>query len=173
MIMKTIKPKSMKVFLFLLLLSIKYEVFSQTTINASANSVVLNGTRFDYSIGEMSLINTQHNAGLIVTQGYLQPEMSSNSSIALSSLYNNILVYPNPTENRLILELDANLFSSFSYQLLDINGKVVISKTETSMQNKYILDLSPFVAGTYLLSVMVKKKDLTTEKLSYKIQKVG
>ena len=83
--------------------------FCQQAINVSGHSATINGLKFDYSIGEMTLVTTEKNATLIVTQGLLQPNSSGsgantnpgNTNISLSDL---IKVYPNPTDNILFVE---------------------------------------------------------------------
>jgi hypothetical protein len=81
----------------------------------------------------MTLVSTERNANLIVTQGLLQPNGSrngtqaqpGNTQIASSDL---IKVYPNPTENILNVESFENAEAAISYQLFDATGKVVLSE---------------------------------------------
>lgn len=46
---------------------------AQSTLNVAGNSAKINGMTFDYSIGEMTLVSTERNANIIVTQGYCNP----------------------------------------------------------------------------------------------------
>ena len=154
--------------------------FSQTTINAASNSAIIDGNIFDYSIGEMTLVSTERNANIIVTQGYLQPNAASSSSptddsappSSLANLANKVSVYPNPTENILYIEMEETSKGSVSLQLLDATGKIVLRKTENFVEgnNKYSLDLSAIAAGNYYL-LLRNSNAVANKELSYKIQK--
>ncbi len=154
--------------------------FCQQTINVSSHSATINGLRFDYSIGEMTLVTTERNTNLIVTQGLLQPHGSGsgtqsqpgNAAMPLSDM---VKVYPNPTTNILFVESVENADADISYQLFDAAGKVVISKTIAlkAGPNKFSLDLESFAAGAYYLMVRKPNAQGNLENYSYKIQKTN
>jgi hypothetical protein len=153
---------------------------AQQTINVSSHSATIQGNTFDYSIGEMSLITTEKNTNLIVTQGFLQPNIlpngvqtpPSNMPIALSDL---IKVYPNPTENILNVESIESVDAEISYQLFDATGKVVLSEKASwkAGNNKVSLDLKNFAAGSYYLMIRKPNTNGIPENFSYKIQKTN
>lgn len=173
---KTIYLFSLLTFLFL---SAK-NADAQQTINVSSHSATIQGNTFDYSIGEMSLITTEKNTNLIVTQGFLQPNIlpnevqtpPANTPIALSDL---IKVYPNPTENILNVESIENADAEISYQLFDATGKVVLSEKAfwKAGNNKVSLDLKNFAAGSYYLMIRKPNANGNLENFSYKIQKTN
>ena len=154
--------------------------FCQQGINVSSHSAIINGAKFDYSIGEMTLVTTERNANLIVTQGLLQPTGSGsgtqsqpgNTQIALSDL---IKVYPNPTENILNVESIENADAEISYQLFDATGKVVLSEKAMwkAGNNKVSLDLKNYAAGSYYLMIRKPNANGIQENFSYKIQKTN
>ncbi len=154
---------------------------AQQTLNIAGNSAKINGMTFDYSIGEMTLVSTERNANLIVTQGMLQPQVSGSvandesGNTTLSVLLDNIKVYPNPTQNSLFVETHETQVADYSYQLMDGLGKVVLQKegqTQVGL-NKFVLDLQSYAAGTYYL--MLRKPNPTgqLENYSFKIQKIN
>ncbi|MEZ5047343.1 MAG: hypothetical protein R2831_10170 [Chitinophagaceae bacterium] len=49
-------------------------------MNVASHTATIQGMTFDYSIGEMALISTEHQSKLIITQGLLQPSNASSSS---------------------------------------------------------------------------------------------
>lgn len=173
--------------LFFAILFISSGTFCQQTINASSNSSTINGLRFDYSIGEMTLIQTDRNANIIVTQGFLQPltnnlESSSSGSSTqtppitqdlLSS--DNIKVYPNPTENILNVESIEFATTTIRYQLFDGIGKLLINESLIwqAGPNKFLLDLKSYAAGTYYLMISKPNTNNKIENLSFKIQKTN
>ena len=154
--------------------------FSQQAINVSSHSATINGLKFDYSIGEMTLVTTERNANLIVTQGLLQPIGSGsgatanpgNTSIALNDA---IKVYPNPTENILFVESIENADADISYQLFDATGKIVLSEKISwkAGPNKFSLDLKNYAAGAYYLMIRKPNAQGNMENFSYKIQKTN
>ena len=154
--------------------------FCQNTLNVSSHSATINGATFDYSIGEMTLVSTERNANLIVTQGLLQPNGSrsgtqaqpGNTQIANSDL---IKVYPNPTENILNVESFENAEAAISYQLFDATGKVVLSENAIwqAGTNKVTLDLKNYAAGSYYLMIRKPNANGIIENFSYKIQKTN
>jgi len=155
--------------------------YCQQTINVSGHSATVNGMKFDYSIGEMTLVSTEKNANLIVTQGFLQPN-SSGSGANQSNPGSNPLsgtdlvkVYPNPTENILFVESLENADAQISYQLFDASGKIVLSeKIEWKAgPNKLSLDLKNYAAGAYYLMIRKPNASGTVENYSYKIQKTN
>jgi hypothetical protein len=159
---------------------ISSDAFCQHTLNVSSYSAAIKGATFDYSIGEMTLVSTERNANLIVTQGLLQPNGSrngtqaqpGNTQIASSDL---IKVYPNPTENILNVESFENAEAAISYQLFDATGKVVLSENAIwqAGTNKVTLDLKNYAAGSYYLMIRKPNANGIIENFSYKIQKTN
>jgi hypothetical protein len=154
--------------------------YAQTTINAASNKAVINGVTFDYSIGEMTLVTTERNNNLIVTQGYLQPQPNSSSNDGqavqthFDDLADQIKVYPNPTENLLFIETNDAIADQVVFQLLDATGRVVLRKNEEQAigSNKYSLNLSALAAGSYYLILQRATKNSQENTLSFKIQKL-
>ncbi len=154
--------------------------FSQQTINVSSHTAKINGMTFDYSIGEMTLVSTERNAHLIVTQGLLQPGTVNNGNTptvaqGAMSLNDQVKVYPNPTENILFVESIENADHEISYQLFDAAGRTILNE-KTNWQagvNKLSLDLRHYAAGAYYLMLRKPNTQGELENFSYKIQKTN
>ena len=174
------RKKQITIACIVALSALSFNSFAQQTINVSSNSATINNMQFDYSIGEMTLVTTERNANLIVTQGLLQPNGSgtgtqsqpTNTHLSNADL---IKVYPNPTENILFVESMDNLDALISYQLFDATGKVVLSKeiNQKAGANKLTLDLQTFAAGSYYLMLRKPNADGNLENYSFKIQKTN
>jgi hypothetical protein len=162
--------KKQKQFLLLLgLFFISKISYSQGAINVTSNTIKINGIIHDYSIGEMTMITTEMNANLIVTQGILQPgnfTKKTNDEILKSDLIDFVKVYPNPTENLLFVEL-LNAENA-TIQLFDAVGKMILETKSTTQ--KSTIDLSPYSTGNYYLVVFSPNNQ--TQKMSFKIQKI-
>ena len=67
-------------------------------------------------------------------------------------LDNTIHVYPNPTEGLLNVDLPATS-GSVTLRIIDLYGKVVLTKTNEHNNRNLQIDLSEFAKGTYLLAI--------------------
>jgi len=173
---------------FLLLFMLTHErVFSQQLFNVCSHSAIINHTHFEYSIGEMSLITTERNTNLILTQGQLQPLIRINgldnqsnlnqqtNTSADYSMSDRIKVYPNPTENILNIESIENLSNEISYLLFDALGKVILSEKLMWNEglNKVTISLKNYTSGSYYLIIRKPNTNGLLENFSYKIQKIN
>jgi|LakMenEpi03Aug12_release.lakeMendotaPanAssembly.Ray.scaffolds.fasta_scaffold676414_2 hypothetical protein len=151
----------MKRYLLFILPLISIKASAQQTINVASNSVKINGMNFDYSIGEMTLVNTIKNTNLIVTQGFLQPEFNSsmndgNSTEAtLNTFEDQLNLYPNPTNNILNIDFNESRIIQYNYQLLDGLGKIIFSNAAITNIgfNTIKIDMHSYAAGTYFIIV--------------------
>ncbi len=154
--------------------------FAQQTINVSSHSATINGLQFDYSIGEMTLVSTERNPNIIVTQGLLQPIGSGSGASAqpgntVLAQTDAIKVYPNPTENILFVESIEDADADISYQLFDATGKVVLNEKIfwKAGPNKFSLDLKNYAAGAYYLMIRKPGAQGGIDNFSFKIQKTN
>lgn len=151
--------------------------FSQNALNVAGNSATINGITFDYSIGEMTIVSTERNANLIVTQGLLQPtslgSKTESTPTSHSLTFDRVKVYPNPTTDMLYVESFEDNESTADYQLYDATGKLMISKNVPLQvgANKISFDMQSYAAGTYYLMIKQSKDENST--LSFKILKTN
>ncbi len=160
------KKKSQHLLLVLLLFC-SGSIMAQSTLNAASNRVTIQGQIFEYSVGEMTLVNTERNPHLIVTQGYLQPASgtqvhSQDAANGLSAFASGVRVYPNPTSDWLNMEFAET--TPEKILLLDASGKT-IQKAEPGSSVR--MNLSALASGNYFLMIY------GPETLSYKIQKLN
>ena len=114
-----------------------------------------------YSIGQVVYTtNTGSNGN--VAQGVQQPyEISTTVGINETTINLEMSVYPNPTTNYLTLKTEDN--TNLSYQLYDIQGKVIEAKKVNSNATNISLEGKP--TATYFLSVMKENKPVKTFKI--------
>ena len=68
------------------------------------------------------------------------------------------LFYPNPVSHR------ANISSAIKhYQIIDVNGKVVLSKFINNTLSEHTINLSNLPAGIYFLRAVVLNDDIVTK----------
>ncbi len=147
---------------------------SPTIINSAGGTGIINNFIFDYSFGELTLINTFSTPKLIVTQGLLQ---TKTDTVAIGIVKNDylptIIVFPNPTQQQICFESTYQACGELSYELLDISGKQIVCKQLIIPigKTKEIIDLNNLPGGMYLLKIMVKQgKDAFIQ--TSKIQKI-
>lgn len=124
---------------------------AQEAITTSGGNASGGGGFASYSVG-LILYTTYVGANVSVAQGVQQQyEISVVTEIEEAKGINlSISVYPNPTTDIINLEVGASSklsIESLSYQLFDINGKLLLTNKFEPEQTK--IDLSNFILATY------------------------
>ena len=92
---------------------------------------------------------------------YGQSSLSLNENVHQS----NIRIYPNPTKDKLIIDLSLSKETSTMLVLVDINGKVLQQHQYSNTIEE--MDLTNYSTGTYLLHISANDQHLQT----FRIQK--
>jgi len=142
--------------LLLLLLCLPFIGFGQVTtpsvISTSGNSYNSGGVIMDYTLGEI-VVETHINSTTILTQGFHQGVLNVTTSVDDFDIKTKI--YPNPTTNFIIIELEKNVIADIL--VYDINGKIVI-KDKLRDEKQKQLDFSFLTQGNYLLHINIADK---------------
>ena len=137
---------------------------AQESVNTAGGNASGSGGSASYSVGQVAYqTNTGTNG--FVAEGVQQPyEISVVSAINETIGINlSVSAYPNPTTENLILIIDEFALSNVSYQLYDLNGKVLHHKRITSNQTSIVMgDLVP---ATYFVKVTKDNKEVKTFKI--------
>lgn len=155
-------------------INIRAQSLSPTILNSSGGSSAINGILYDYSFGEMTIIQTFSSSKLIVTQGLLQTKTDTAATGINDNSLNKpkITVFPNPTQQLVSFESEYQANGKLYYELIDIAGKLVASKQLSFSPGKVkeTIDLSNLPAGTFLLKITIDQgKEIFTQ--TSKIQK--
>ncbi len=148
------------------------------TLNAAGNSISLAGNTYEWSVGEMVLINTATVGNLTVTQGVLQPLIIEEDTTGISNketklTQSQLHIFPNPTENIIYLKPNLQPNTNLSITIMDIQSRVLLKK-EIFLNNgneQQEINLSGMAAGMYMLNVFAKEPNREFFN-SYKINKV-
>ena len=127
------------------------QVTTPTVITNSGGTFSNNSIIMDFSIGELAVQTLQNNE--ILTQGFHQGDLTVSTSIENIAIKTKI--YPNPTTNFLIIELEKNVNAELL--VYDINGKIVI-KNKLNEEQKKQLDFSFLTQGNYFLHINIEDK---------------
>lgn len=99
----------------------------QTTVSAGGDASGIGGT-FSYSIGQV-VYTYNYGTDVIVAQGVQQP--FEISILGLDNYQINLVMqtYPNPTKDYLVLNVHALDLSNMIFQLYDVNGRLIETRT--------------------------------------------
>jgi hypothetical protein len=128
-----------------------------------------------YTIGEMPLVTTEKNNGLVITQGILQPVPFIADTAYECYSQTEVKVYPNPTPGIFNLKLNLLKKGKVKTLLFDATGKLVqtseFSYITFSIMAYNIQNLSN---GVYYLQLFFTEEgNNKAKKCSYTIQKVN
>lgn len=158
-----------KVYTLLTILITGYTSFSQEAFTSTSGSGQAGNIIFDWSLGEMTLVNTVQNGNLMLTQGFYQGKMIM---LTLSNTIGNgeLIVSPNPTPNDLHVQTGFLQAGKLSLRLFDAQGKLLYQNEEavTSFNTKTI-HLSAYASSMYLLQAVFTPDSGEARKRTYKI----
>jgi hypothetical protein len=134
---------------------------AQESPTASGGEATGTGGTASYSVGQV-VYTTNTGTNGSVAQGVQQPyEISTTVGINETSIHLEMSVYPNPTTNYLTLKVEDN--SNLSYQLYDLQGKVIENKKVNA--NSTIITMEALPKATYFLRVTDNKNTVKTFKV--------
>ena len=159
--------KRLKLIAVLLLEFLLTGVQAQETSTATGGNASGSGGSVSYSVGQV-VFNTNIGTNGSVAQGVQQPfEISVVTGIAEAKGINlSVSAYPNPTADFLNLKVDASptlSIQSLSYQLYDMNGKLLENKNLESNETSIVM--SNLVPANYFLKVIQSDKEVKTFKI--------
>jgi len=128
------------------------QILSPSVVSSSGASYSNGGVIMDFTLGEI-VIETFSNNANILTQGFNQGIIKIVLSV--SDIDIKTKIYPNPTTNFIIIELEKNVNADIL--VYDINGKIVIKDKLNDEQQKQ-LDFSFLNQGNYLLHINIADK---------------
>jgi hypothetical protein len=140
---------------------------AQEAITATDGNASGSGGSVSYSVGQI-VYTTNTGTNGSVAQGVQQPyEISVVTGLKEAKGINLICsAYPNPTTDFINLKVDASTtlsIQSMSYQLFDINGKLLENKKIEGNETSIVM--SNLVPATYFLKVTHDNQEVKTFKI--------
>ena len=141
---------------------------AQVNLNASGGNASGTGGTVSYSIGQVVYTTNNGGANGSVAQGVQQPyEISVVTAIKdTKGITLQCSAYPNPVAESLKLKIESSDFdfSTLSFQLFDITGKLLESrKIESNETNIFMKNLVP---ATYFIKITDGSKEIKTFKIN-------
>jgi hypothetical protein len=137
---------------------------AQNAATAAGGDAAGSGGSLSYSIGQSTYTTVSGTTGT-VAQGVQQPyEISVVTSLeSAQNIDLGLSTYPNPTTSFLNLKVGNSALARLSYQLLDVNGKTIltgqVTGTETRIVTEHLSD------AVYFLKVADNNNEIKTFKI--------
>ena len=148
------------IYLIIIILVNSLSLLAQNGTVASAGKASGNGGYVTYSIGQVNYISVSGNNGK-VAQGLQQSyEIMTIQDGAKTS---TITLYPNPTTDYIVLNIQNTDLKSMSYSLFDAPGRVI--KNEKLFEAQTEISMLSLANGTYFIKVMATADDIKTFKI--------
>ncbi len=137
---------------------------AQESINATGGRASGSGGTVAYSVGQVVYTTNTGTSGS-VAQGVQQPyEISTVTGLEeAKGISLSVSAYPNPTTDYLTLSIGEFEISNLSYQLYDMNGKIL--QSEKIADNQTNIVMSNLVSATYFVKVIQGNKEVKTFKI--------
>jgi len=134
---------------------------AQQTVTTTGSEATGTGGTASYTVGQVVYTtNTGTNGN--VAQGVQQPfEISTTLGISETTINLELSVYPNPTTDFLTLKVEKT--DGLTYQLYDLQGKIIESKAVNSPSSNISLEAQP--TSIYFLKVTKNKQIVKTFKI--------
>ena len=114
------------IIIILLIILSSFRIMAQQAINASGANATGSGGSVSYSVGQV-LYTTNSGSNGSSAQGVQQPyEISTTLSLPEANDIRLMSVYPNPTTNRVVLNVGNYGTTNLSLQFIDINGRILL-----------------------------------------------
>lgn len=148
------------VLLKLFILSFLVPVKSQSVlvvpevVNASGGTFNNGNYIFEWSIGELSMVETFSKNETIVTCGFFQPVVKKRPSNPPSEINIEFDVYPNPVTSTVTVQF-TGINGNLQLVLTDATGKVLQKQQylNSGGSGNYSFNMSPYARGNYFLTV--------------------
>ena len=137
---------------------------AQQSINATGGDASGGGGSVSYSVGQV-VYTTHTGTSGSVAEGVQQPyEISVVTGLEEAQSINlSVTAYPNPTTDYLTLRIDEFEISNLSFQLYDMNGKLLQNEKITGNQTSIVM--SNLLPATYFVKVIQGNKEVKTFKI--------
>jgi len=142
----------MKKIFTIAILTLSVSAFAQETVPATGGDATGAGGSSSYTVGQV-VYTTNTGTNGSVAQGVQQPyEISTAVGIEVTEINLELVAYPNPTTNVLNLNIGNYNNEKLTYQLYDMQGKLLDSKKVVNNSTTIVMHELP--KSTYLLSVL-------------------
>ena len=165
------------VIVFFFIYSSSAQSIAPSIINSSGGTYKSGYYQFEWSVGELALVNQMNSSSIIITNGFIQPYTHKPIGQNSNSQFGNdeIKVFPNPATDYVEINFFTKQEGKINISMFDAAGRVVWNKELTS----YGLDLIERIPVTqlgnasYFLKIdLIARPGFTSKNGVYKIVKI-
>lgn len=124
---------------------------AQESVNASGGDATSSGGTVAYSVGQLVYTTNTSSSGT-VSQGVQQAYEIYSVGIKETELNISLSVFPNPTADNLTLQISDYNNEKLSYQLFDLQGKLLNNGQVTAKQTQ--INTSSLPSANYFINVV-------------------
>jgi hypothetical protein len=136
---------------------------AQETVPAAGGDATGSGGTSSYTLGQV-VYTTNTGSNGSVAQGVQKPyEISVITGVNETTINLEMAVFPNPTTNYLQLKVEIETLESLSFQLIDLQGKIIENKKV--VKAKTSINMEAFPKAIYFLNVIRNGQKLKTFKV--------
>ena len=135
---------------------------SHQVLSASGGDATGSGGSVAYSVGQIVYTTSTGTTGS-VAQGVEQAYEIYSVGIKETSLNISLSIFPNPTSDFLTLKVEDYNNEALSYNLIDEQGKLILSEQITNQNTQ--LAMSTLACGAYFINVLQENKKIQTFKI--------
>jgi hypothetical protein len=160
------KKSTNKLLLLLSFLCISLYSKSQSIESISFSAVASNNDNFQPVVGSsLSGYISNASGSLTIASEYGKNDFKSSSSIVSNiSSMSSIKIYPNPTDNFIIIEdFSMNSNKENTVTITDNNGRVIVFIK--NYIDKTPINLNSFQSGVYFISLAINNELITSRKI--------
>ncbi|MCP4552705.1 MAG: T9SS type A sorting domain-containing protein [Bacteroidetes bacterium] len=152
--------KIIKIFIFCILQFSVSNAQQLEVINSGGGFYENDQGSLTFSIGEVVIETISQDKLYYLTQGFCQADIMV---IPMPPPSYDILLYPNPAKDFVILKINNDDLGNLSYLLYDINGVLLRSNQITS--NESSIPFSSLAPATYLLKIINNQIEVKSFKI--------
>lgn len=127
---------------------------AQTFDRVALSSGGISSDTINATIGEIFVFSVS-NAGISFGAGSQSGNSNtggiSSSDTKMESIQTSVFVYPNPVVAFLNLQITGLQSETITFQVVDVNGKVVLQQTISNSDKTYQVNVSNLSAGNYIV----------------------
>lgn len=137
-------------------------ISAQQVLSSTGGTVQNTSGSISYTLGEL-VIDTRADGTRVLTQGFQQTEILLTAMHELSGSGIQIIAYPNPTHDFVILKFEKGEIPNIEYILFDLRGRLLLKEKLTGNEAKISFQL--YEPGSYFIKVSGDGKEIQTFKI--------
>lgn len=113
--------------------------------------------QINWTLGEIA-INTIQSSELIITQGFHQPNYIITNISEPNMNISDVKVYPNPSTDFILIDIDLKDEKKVEIQLIDMNGHMLWTKNIKGKTIREKIEVSTLPSGIYITNLFIEKE---------------